>query len=147
MTDGATSGAERLAARLRKADLDAGADAGADVNVNGERVGQLPLAAPIRVQTGRAIIDVTMEGFRSFSADATIQAGQTSRVSVHLVPNLAPDVFAGGDVTQQEWFWALIATTAVVGIGIGVGLYFGLLETPWERSDVGGIVTTLQVRP
>lgn len=126
-----------------------GDDVGANVNVNGQRVGQLPLAAPIRVQTGRAIVDVTMEGFRSFSAEVTVHAGQTSRVSVHLVPNLAPDVFAGGDVTQQDWFWPLMigAAGVVVIAGASVGLYYGLLEPPYEHSDVGGVVMTLRVGP
>ena len=124
-----------------------GDDAGADVNVNGERVGQLPLAAPIRVQTGRAIIDVTMEGFRSFSADVSIQAGQTSRVSVHLVPNLAPDVFAGGDVTQQEWFWPLILGTAgaIVIAGVSIGIAAAVWDPPYEPGDVR--INTLTVRP
>ncbi len=124
-----------------------GDDAGADVNVNGERVGQLPLAAPIRVQTGRAIVDVTLDGFRSFSADVTVQAGQTSRVSVHLVPNLAPDVFAGGDVTQQEWFWPLILGTAgaIVIAGVSLAVAAFVWDPPTESGDL--VLQTLEVRP
>ncbi len=126
-----------------------GDDAGATVTVNGEVVGQLPLSGPLHAPTGRAVIDVTAEGFRSFSADVTVQAGQTSRVSVHLVPNLAPDVFAGGDVTQQDWFWPLIGTGAALVIaGITLGLAFALqTDAPLERIDFGNVVMTLEVRP
>lgn len=126
-----------------------GDDAGADVSVNGARIGQLPLAGPIRVQTGRAIIDVTMAGFRSFSANVSVVAGQTSRVSVHLVPNLAPDAVMTGDTTREDWFWPLIGTgAALVVAGVTLGLVFGLQsDAPFERSDVGGVVMTLEVGP
>jgi hypothetical protein len=123
--------------------LEVAGDEGATVTVNGESVGRLPLSGPLHPRIGRAVIEFTAEGFRSFSADVTIQAGQTSRVSVHLVPNLGPDV------TQQEWFWPLILGTAgaLVIAGITVGIAAAVWNPLYEASDYPPAITTLRITP
>ncbi len=118
-----------------------GGEPGASVSVNGARVGQMPLPRAARAATGRAVIDVALEGYRPFSAEVVVQAGQTSRVRVELLPPLVE----GSDPSRSDWFVPLIIVGAVLVVGgVATGLAIGLQQPSYERSDVGGVVMTLQ---
>jgi hypothetical protein len=52
-----------------------GTPAGAEVWINGKRVGQLPLAAPVRLDKGRATVELRAPGYVASSDTLTISGG------------------------------------------------------------------------
>jgi hypothetical protein len=94
-----------------------GGPAGAEVLVNGQVVGRLPLAAPVRLGKGAADVEVRASGYLSVSRSLKIGGGGTERVIVDLArgpatqvaqaaPVAAPPVVAagsneGGSVAQS----------------------------------------------
>jgi hypothetical protein len=61
-----------------------GSPAQAEVKVNDARVGNFPLAAPIRVAEGQVTIDVQAPGYQGQSRTVTVPAQGSQRVSFHL---------------------------------------------------------------
>jgi hypothetical protein len=58
---------------------------GALIRVNGREIGALPLAEPVRVEEGTAIVDARAEGHFAIQRPVAIVAGQTARVQLALV--------------------------------------------------------------
>jgi hypothetical protein len=61
-----------------------GGPAGADVRVDGRSVGALPLAAPLRLEIGHVVVDVSARGHVPLTRDVSIVAGQIAREDVAL---------------------------------------------------------------
>ncbi|WP_437746994.1 PEGA domain-containing protein [Sorangium sp. So ce1504] len=61
-----------------------GAEPGAAITVDGQRRGEFPLLAPLRVAAGSYGVRVYKEGFEPFEARVDVAGGQTARVSAHL---------------------------------------------------------------
>ncbi|MBX3275756.1 MAG: PEGA domain-containing protein [Sandaracinaceae bacterium] len=59
---------------------------GARLRVNGRDAGTLPLAAPISVEVGTAVVDVEAPGHVPVQRPAEITAGRLTRVEITLVP-------------------------------------------------------------
>jgi hypothetical protein len=67
-----------------------GTPAGASVLVNGERVGALPLAAPVTVAAGEALVTVDARGFVSISRKVMVTGKQLVRETIDLPEQPAP---------------------------------------------------------
>jgi hypothetical protein len=67
-----------------------GTPAGASVLVNGERVGTLPLAAPVVVAAGEVLVTVDARGFVSISRKVTVTGKQLVRETIDLPEQPAP---------------------------------------------------------
>lgn len=77
---------------------------GATVRVNGRDAGALPMAEPVSVEIGTAVIDVTAPGHVAVQRQEEIAAGQLSRVRVTLVPRAgaaSPDPVTSDPVTSD----------------------------------------------
>src|SRR5258708_30590629 len=61
-----------------------GSPPGAEVIVNGQNVGQLPLAAPVRLGKGPAEIELRAAGYTSTARSVKVPGGGTERVTVAL---------------------------------------------------------------
>lgn len=59
---------------------------GADVFVDGERVGQSPLAAPLRVALGRRNVRASKAGFSDTTESVEIQGGGSAKVTLKMIP-------------------------------------------------------------
>ncbi len=76
--------------------LDIGGEpAGADVLMNGQKVGQLPMAEPIRATVGEYTLQVRMNGHYPISRPVTIRSRTLTRESVRLTP-------VGADATGMD---------------------------------------------
>jgi len=121
-----------------------GGVAGAELRLNGQLVGQLPLAAPLRVVVGRPLLEVSLAGYYPVRREIAIKAGSLSTESIELVPVPAQpaaastpaepvtssDVEAHAAPDRSELrqlsplvFWTAAGVTAVVG---GITLWSGL---------------------
>jgi hypothetical protein len=125
-----------------------GEPAGAEVRVQGQRIGQLPLAGSVRVPNGNIIVEVRHPGYWTTSRTVTISGGEVSRETIVLVPSTneadvqrprpavatagpavprdqspEPDVRTGVASTGTPWQrpakWAA-AGLAVAAVGIGI---------------------------
>ena len=120
---------------------------GAQVRVNGVDEGTMPLGEAVTALVGRCVIDVTAPGFRVFSTELTIRAGQPSRVSVDLVPSLVVEEEV---VTNQDWFWPVIlggAALVLGGVVAGVVLGTGPHYSDYATGDTGVVFFALEGRP
>jgi hypothetical protein len=59
--------------------------AGAELRIDGQYVGQLPLAAPMRLIVGRPLLELTAAGHYPVRREITIKAGALSTESIELV--------------------------------------------------------------
>ena len=95
---------------------------GAQVRVNGQLVGQAPMAMPIDLPSGAANIEVMAQGFQPWRRMVQVNSGQLSRVNALLdiipgpVPITQPEVIYKNTGRTPQWKagWALIGT----GIGL-----------------------------
>lgn len=85
-----------IQARLATLELRGGVD-GADVLVDGDVVGHLPLAAPLRLVAGALQVEVRKEGYLPWSHTVVLAPGETGRETVvlHRRPT-EPTVETGG---------------------------------------------------
>ncbi len=63
-----------------------GGVAGAELRLDGQHAGTLPLATPLRVVTGRPLLEVTLTGYYPVRREIAIKAGSLSTESIELVP-------------------------------------------------------------
>jgi tetratricopeptide (TPR) repeat protein len=73
-----------------------GSPAGASVLLNGQKVGVVPMAAPIRVTIGSYVLEVEMQKHYSTSRPVTIKKGTLTRESVQLRA-VSPHTLAGSE--------------------------------------------------
>lgn len=59
---------------------------GADIYVDGERVGQSPLAGPMRFQLGKRNVRAAKAGFSDAIESVEVKAGGSSRVAIKMIP-------------------------------------------------------------
>ena len=118
-----------------------GGIAGAELRLDGQLVGRLPLAAPLRVVVGRPLLEVAHPGHYVVRREITIKAGSLSTESLELVPIPAQPAVASGEsagapselasdrpqsglaTLSPLVFWTAAGVTAIVG---GVTLWSGL---------------------
>jgi hypothetical protein len=96
-------------------------EAGADISIDGESVGQSPLAGPLTIDMGARKIDVAKAGFRPYSASVVIQPGTNAPIAV----KLDPDVHLGHLVIKAP----AGAAIAVDGAAMGVGSWQGTVAS------------------
>ena len=96
-------------------------EAGADIAVDGESIGQSPLAGPVTLDMGARKVDVTKAGFKPFSSSVNVGAGSNGAVSV----KLDPDVHQGHLVIKAT----AGAAINIDGAPMGVGSWQGTLAT------------------
>lgn len=80
---------EFVGQRLGSLDV-VGEPEGAELVLSGRSIGQLPLAAPVRVPIGSYVLEVRKEGYFSVTRPVAIGGGTLLRESVALGPRAAP---------------------------------------------------------
>lgn len=68
-----------------------GSPAHAEVKVNDAPIGNLPLAAPIRVAEGQVTVELQAPGYQGQTRSVTVPAQGSQRVSLHLVSSSGAD--------------------------------------------------------
>jgi hypothetical protein len=124
--------------------------AGAQVILNGKPIGELPAARPFVVAPGDYRLEVTAEGFRSYTVDnITLVAGSPQVIVAQLVPlDLSVKNDPGGrggpggptehkSVLRKWWFWGIVGTV-VVGATVATILIFGAGDGVPD-SDLGTV--------
>jgi tetratricopeptide (TPR) repeat protein len=125
-----------------------GGVAGAELRLDGQLVGTLPLTAPLRVVTGRPLLEVTLTGYYPVRREIAIKGGSLSTESIELVPAPVqqPDASRAAPATEPPAaseaaragaesepsslrslsplvFWTAAGVTAVLG---GITVWSGL---------------------
>lgn len=103
---------------------------GADVSVDGEKVGESPLPAPLAITQGERTFKVTKAGFRPFTKQQNLQGGTKTTLDVSLQPELREGrlrvVAAAGDVIRVD------------GKVVGKGQWEGKLASGTHTLSVSG---------
>ena len=117
---------------------------GANVLVRRRVEGTTPLAAPLRVRTGPAVIEVQADGFQPFHAELVLAGGAPTTLDVALVKDEpTPVVVAPAPIATPiampaprddsekaagtGWKWAAYTAGGVGVLGIASGAIFGVL--------------------
>jgi tetratricopeptide (TPR) repeat protein len=120
-----------------------GGVAGAELRLDGRLAGTLPLSSPLRVVTGRPLLEVTLAGYYPVRREIAIRPGSLSTEAIELVPapvqqptshQVAPaSQGASAQASTREVssvrtlppvvFWAATGVTAVLG---GITVWSGL---------------------
>src|SRR5579863_168662 len=74
--------------------------AGAAIVISGKSVGTLPLAKPIRVNAGPALVTATAPGFKQFEMSIPVEVGKETQLKIDLEPLQLPSVPAPAATTQ-----------------------------------------------
>jgi hypothetical protein len=96
-------------------------ETGADIAVDGESIGQSPLAGPVTLDMGARKVDVTKAGFKPFSTSINVGSGANPTVSV----KLDADLHQGHLVIKAT----AGAAINIDGAAMGVGSWQGTLAT------------------
>jgi hypothetical protein len=96
-------------------------ETGADIAVDGDSIGQSPLAGPVTLDMGARKIDVTKAGFKPFSTSVNVASGGNSTLSV----KLDADLHQGHLVIKAT----AGAAINIDGAAMGVGSWQGTLAT------------------
>lgn len=111
---------KNLEARVKQTGLSLACDvAGATVLVDGKEVGKTPLAAPVALAPGSHDVKVVKDGFETFSAFISVNAGQTLVVTAKLSPAKGGAVGAPGK-RSYLWTWVLGGGAAALFVIGGV---------------------------
>jgi hypothetical protein len=156
LSAGLTAIQAHLGALVVEADV-----AGAELLVNGAHAGVLPLAGPLRVEAGTAVVEVRAEGYAPARRMTSVEPGGSAREVVHLVPLVvAPPAAAAPSLPLEpprpgpQPHAAPVAITnrplratsfVLVGaglVGLAAGTYFGV-RTLSTKSDRDGQCTGL----
>jgi hypothetical protein len=96
-------------------------ESGADIAVDGESVGQSPLAGPVTLDMGSRKVDVTKAGFRPFTSTLNVGTDAGAKLEV----KLDADVHQGHLVIKAN----AGAAINIDGAPMGVGTWQGTLAT------------------
>lgn len=132
---------KNLEARVKQTGLSLSCDvAGATVLVDGKEVGKTPLSTPIALAPGSHDVKVVKDGFETFSAFISVNAGQTLEVSAKL-PTAKEGGAVGGETRPGKrsylWTWVLgggAAALFVVG-GVTGGLALSKAGSAASKND------------
>jgi hypothetical protein len=115
--------------------------AGARVLVERKVIGVLPFAAPVRINAGAFVLEVTAEGYEPFSREVTLEGGGEAVVDVHLTSKARPAAVAATTapatgaheptLLSRWWFWA---GASLVLVGGGAAIYALTTE---READTG----------
>ena len=120
-----------------------GGVAGAELRLDGQLAGTLPLSGPLRVVTGRPLLEVTLAGYYPVRREIAIKAGSLSTESIQMVAvpaqpaaseptsqasGAAPSAPVASDSSSLRTlpplvFWSAAGVTAVLG---GITVWSGL---------------------
>lgn len=100
--------------------------AAASLEVNGERIGALPLAAPVAVEPDLVRVRVTRAGCRPWERAGTFAGGDEMRERVVCEPLVVPSALRPPVVGSSRRLvgWALVGTGAALGVAASV--FWGL---------------------
>ena len=121
---------------------------GARVQVDGEDVGVSPVA-PVDVAQGTHEVVVLAPGYLSARRQAHIAPGEQARVDVtleevgsgaDLSAAMNESGSAGGDVTNEWWFWPTIGVGAAVVIGVIIGVIVAASSGGGQTPDPNGFM-------
>jgi hypothetical protein len=115
---------------------------GAEVSVNGRVVGAMPLTHVVHAVAGRAVIEVSLEGYHRATNEVLVEPGRTARLRVTLVRRAEE---SGGGGGSDDW---ILPVAIVGGVLVVAGVTTALavaLQPGYEHSDVGGVVMTLRL--
>jgi hypothetical protein len=102
---------------------------GADLSVDGEAVGQAPIA-PLEVEPGTHTVTAQAEGFKPFEGKVDVEPGQAARLDV----DLRPDATTLAQLEQEDrsrsskaWWkrwpvWAGVGGAVLIGVVTGVAI-------------------------
>jgi serine/threonine-protein kinase len=121
---------------------------GAEVAINGAGVGATPMAKPVRVVTGSALVRVSASGYAAVERTVTVEANDHTREFVELFvpeerpwypPSVAPSVIAAPPAAREPpdirgpsvsghgpLFWSGVALSTGGAVGLGVGAFYGV---------------------
>ena len=97
-----------------------GGVAGAHVSVNGTDDGTLPLAEPLHVEAGTAVLEVTADGFERVRRDVQVLAGQLNREEISMVSGapMAASQSPAGETRGVNVARVMLGAGAA-GLGVG----------------------------
>jgi hypothetical protein len=159
-----TAGLATIKAHLGEIVVEADVD-GAELLVNGAHAGVLPLAGPLRIEAGTAVVEVRAAGYATARRMTSVEPGGSAREVVHLVPlsvtappsappapsadrlaptpplppparTLAPRE-APGSPAHRTLRAASIVVLSAAALGLAAGTYFGV-RTLTIKSDRDG---------
>jgi PEGA domain len=109
---------------------------GGDVAIDGKRVGQTPLAAPVgKLALGPHVVRVTAKGFAPFEETVEVRFQKSARVEVRLTEDLsARDLMRPPPPAPNRWY---SRTWVVAAIGVGavvVGAVVGYELGSYDRQ-------------
>jgi serine/threonine-protein kinase len=119
---------------------------GAEVAVNGASVGATPMAKPVRVATGSALVHVSARGYATVERTVKVEASDHAREFVELSvreerPRYppVPSVVAASPPTHEPLglqakpvsahgplFWSGVALSTAGAVGLGIGAFYGV---------------------
>jgi hypothetical protein len=137
---------EMLAARTATLDIKTNAD-GADILLDGNPVGQAPLAEPLLLDAGEHSITVQKAGYQSRASQLTLAGRDEGHLQLDLekVPVVAGqrvivEKVAAPETDRKTWIWATWAATGAFAIGAGVTEGLGV-KAANELDDLRGTPT------
>lgn len=117
---------------------------GARIFVDGEDVGQAPLAEPLQVRAGTRIVEARLEGFLVVRQEVVLTAGRTTAISLVLQPQEQEQ-----PGSARTWFWVSFGLTGAAGAAVAVtgGLMLSDRQEYLDggRRDAGLYDTTLDL--
>jgi tetratricopeptide (TPR) repeat protein len=108
---------------------------GARIFVDGEDVGQAPLAEPLQVRAGTRVVEVRLEGFLVARQEVALTAGQTTTISLVLQPQ-EQEQEQEQPGSARAWFWVSFGLTGAAGAALAVT--GGLMLSGREEYIDGG---------
>lgn len=125
--------------------VDVRANVPGELSVDGNRVGELPLQAPLRVRVGVIRIDIRAEGYEAWSSTETLTGGATGTVNATLkrAPTVipkdkrpAPPIDRGPAEPRENesraiWTWSALGVGAA---GVIVGTVFGVRSLSLKKD-------------
>ncbi|HVV53341.1 MAG TPA: PEGA domain-containing protein [Polyangia bacterium] len=123
--------------------------AGAAVVISGKPAGTLPLAKPVRVNAGSALVTATASGFKQFEMAVPVETGKETQLKIVLEPTSLPPAPAPPPATpaavsplhareiEPQSTWRTWTGASLVGVGLGVATW-GIVWIAVDRHSSSG---------